>query len=92
MNETATEQAQQRAQAPVSFRLSTYWKIPKGASGFTHVDSRRVSLPEALNLLLEQLSEEEATVTSDGMVSVITIDWSKVPAEIRSPFAFGVRR
>lgn len=92
MSGTETEQAQERAQAPVSFRLSTYWKLPKGASGFTHVDSRRLALSEALLLLLQQLSEEEATIDTDGDVTVVTIDWSKVPAEIKNPFAFGVKR
>jgi hypothetical protein len=77
---------------PVSFRVSTYWKLPKGAPGITHYDSRRLALSEVLDLLLEQLSAEEATIASDGAVTVITIDWSKVPAEVRDPFSFGVRR
>lgn len=83
---------EQEAQVPVSFRLSTYWKLPKGASGLTHADSRRLALSEVLDLLLRQLSEEEATVTSEGTKAVITIDWSKVPLEILNPFSFGVKR
>jgi len=92
MSESPTEQAQERAQVPVSFRLSTYWKLPKGASGYTHVDSRRIALSEVLDLLLENLTEKEARIDTDGTVTVLTIDWSKVPMEIRNPFAFGVRR
>lgn len=80
------------AVTPVSFRLSTYWKLGKGQHGVTHVDSRRISLGEAIGLLLDQLTEgEAATETKDG-VTTIVIDWSKVPQEIRDPFRFGVRR
>jgi hypothetical protein len=92
MTEVQGQEAQEEATVPVSFRLSTYWKLPKGMTGVTHTDSRRVSLYEALNLLLRQLSEEEATVTAEGTSTVITIDWAKVPQEIQNPFAFGVRR
>lgn len=92
MSETTTGAAAQEAQVPVSFRLSTYWKRPRNGYGPTSMDSRRVSLPEALKLLLDQLSDEEAAVTSDGQVSTIVIDWSKVPQEIVNPFMFGVRR
>jgi len=92
MSESPTEQAQERVQAPVSFRLSTYWKLPPRTAGITHVDSRRIALSEVLDLLIENLTEEEATISTDGTVTVLTIDWSRVPMEIRNPFAFGVRR
>lgn len=92
MSESPTGQAQQRAQAPVSFRLSTYWKLPKGVYGPTQADSRRLSLLEVLDVLLENLTEQEATVRTEGTVTTLVIDWSKVPAQIRDPFAFGVRR
>lgn len=77
---------------PVSFRLSTYWKLARGRSGLTHADSGRVSLLEALELLVAQLTFGECTVTDEGQVTTIVIDWSKVPQEVRDPFAFGVRR
>lgn len=77
---------------PVSFRLSTYWKLGRGQHGLTHVDSRRLALSEALEMLLEQLTDGEATMKNDNAVTTIVIDWSKVPAEIRDPFRFGVRR
>ena len=92
MSESPTEQAQERAHAPVSFRLSTYWKLSKGVSGIMHTDSKRIALSEVLDLLLENLTEQEARIDTDGTVTVLTIDWSKVPMEIRNPFAFGVRR
>lgn len=77
---------------PVSFRLDTYWKLPRGAHGVTHAASRRLALSEVLDFLLTQLSDEEATVESDGTVTTVTINWDKVPQEVRNPFAFGVRR
>jgi hypothetical protein len=92
MTESPTGQAQQQAQAPVSFRLSIYWKLLKGQAGITRRDSRRLALSEVLDFLLTQLSGEEATVQDDGARTVITIDWRKVPMEIRDPFSFGVRR
>ena len=83
---------QEEPQVPVSFRVSTYWKLPRGTAGVTQVDSKRVSLPQALLLLFQQLSEQEMTLTDEGQVTTIVIDWSKVPEEIRDPFKFGVRR
>jgi hypothetical protein len=92
MSESATEQAQERATAPVSFRLSTYWKLPKNTAGITHMDSKRLALSEVLDLLLQHLTEEEAAISSNGTAVVLTIDWSKVPMEVLNPFSFGVRR
>jgi hypothetical protein len=89
---TQQEETEQVPQVPVSFRVSTYRKLPKGMHGITHVDSRRLSASEALDLILGQLTDEECTLSSDGIVTTITIDWSKVPMEIRDPFRFGVRR
>lgn len=89
---TAEEQQAAEPVVPVSFRLSTYWKLAKGQHGFTHIDSRRLTMPEVLDLLLQQLGDDEASITNEGTVTTIVIDWSKVPAEIRDPFAFGVKR
>lgn len=88
----STEHEEVSPLAPVSFRLSTYWKLGRGQHGLTHADSSRLALAEAIGLLLEQLSGEEAVVTEDGTVTTIVIDWSKVPPEVRDPFSFGVRR
>jgi hypothetical protein len=93
MAETATAQEPQAEPAvPVSFRLSTYWKLGRDQAGVTHVDSRRIALSEVLDLALQQLSEDECTSETAGEVTTIVIDWAKVPQEIRNPFAFGVRR
>ena len=77
---------------PLSFRLSTYGKLPKGMPGLTRVDSRRLALSEVLGLLLDQLTDGEAVMEDKDAVTTIVIDWSKVPEEIRNPFKFGVRR
>lgn len=92
MSESPTGQAQQRAHAPVSFRLSTYWRLPKGQAGVSQTGSGRLALPEVLDLLLQHLTEEEAAISSNGTAVVLTIDWSKVPMEVLNPFSFGARR
>lgn len=86
------EQGQGHAEVPMSFRLSTYWKRGRGEEGPTSMDTRRISLEEALGHLLQQLTDDEFTVERRGTVTTIVIDWSKVPPEIRNPFAFGVGR
>jgi hypothetical protein len=88
----AAQEEQKKPPVPVSFRLSTYWKLARGQSGLTRADSRRISLPEAFGLLLAQLTFDECTVTSDGDKTTIVIDWAKVPPEVRNPFGFGVKR
>lgn len=92
MTEVQDQQQEAEPVVPVSFRLSTYWKLAKGQAGITHTDTRRASLSEVLDLLLQQLGEDECSLENNGSVSTIVIDWSKVPLEIRNPFAFGVRR
>lgn len=89
---TAQEEQATEAVVPVSFRVSTYWKLGKGQHGLTHVDSRRLALSEALDMLLEQLTDGEAVIETVGEVTTVVIDWSKVPGEIRNPFQFGVKR
>lgn len=92
MSTAEEQQAAAEPAVPVSFRLSTYWKLAKGQYGVTHADSRRIALSEVLDLLWPHLSEEELTVSQDGAVTTVVIDWSKVPMEVRNPFAFGVKR
>ena len=92
MTEAQEQETQAEPVVPVSFRLSTYWKLGKDQHGVTHADSRRIALSEVLDLLWPHLSEEELTVSQDGAVTTIVIDWAKVPLEIRNPFAYGVRR
>lgn len=74
--------------AKVSFRVSTYWKRPRGEAGLTQVDSRRLSLGEALDWVLAELPEEAVTVTpgieGDHDAVTLHIDWAKVPMEIRA--------
>lgn len=82
----------QEPEVPLSFRLDTYWKRPRGEAGPTSMSSRRLALPEVLELLLQQLTDDEYSMTRSGTVTTLVIDWSKVPEEIRDPFKFGVKR
>ena len=91
MTNQAGEQ-EERVVVPVSFRLSTYWKLERHQTGFTNVSSVRISLSEVLDLLLGQLTDDEAAVETKGSVTRITIDWPKVPHMIRDPFSYGVKR
>jgi hypothetical protein len=74
--------------APVSFRISTYWKRPRDEAGLTQLDSRRMSIGEALDWVLRELPDEAVTITPDveGGHDAVTlrIDWSRVPDEIRA--------
>jgi hypothetical protein len=94
-----TEQEQQGQEPGVTiptFRLSSYWKLPRGTTGLTRMDSKRLCASEALEWVLDGLPEDAVTVDentdANGDVTTIRIDWSKVPAEIRYPFEHGVKR
>lgn len=77
---------------PVSFRLATYWKRARNQHGLTRLETRRLSVSDVLDEVLGHLEDDAVQLASNGPVTTITIDWSKVPPEIRNPFAFGVRR
>jgi hypothetical protein len=73
----------EKANAKVTFKVTTYWKRPPGEAGLTQVSSGRVSLEEALDRILTELPAGAVT-TSAGENSIeIFTDWSKVPDEIR---------
>lgn len=87
-----SESAQQaEPPVPVSFRLTTYWQRARNQSGMTRLDTRRLSVSETLDRVLDCLDDDAVTIT-EGAITTITIDWTKVPNEVRNPFAFGVRR
>ncbi len=74
--------------AKVSFRVTTYFKRPKGEPGITQLASRRVSLGEAVDWILTEIPEEAIEITpdeeGDNDAVTIRIDWAKVPDEIRA--------
>jgi hypothetical protein len=80
---TTTETAV--APAPVSFRISTYWRRRRSEPGLTRMDSQRLLLSQALDWVLGELPDEAAAVVHDTSadVTVIRIDWNLVPDQIR---------
>ena len=69
---------------PVTFRVSTYWKRKRGEPGLTRMDSKRIVASEVIDWVLNEFPDSAVSVTSSGPDrTVITIDWTQVPAEIR---------
>ena len=73
--------------AKVSFRITTYFKRPRGEPGLTQMASKRLSLGQTLDWVLGELPDDAVTITPDieGDHDAVTlrIDWAKVPMEIR---------
>ncbi len=73
---------------PVSFRVTTYKRLKRNEAGLTKIESRRLNLGDALDMVLAALPDEAVTITSDlddGHDSVtVVIDWLKVPTDIRA--------
>jgi hypothetical protein len=82
--------------APVTFRVSTYYKRGRNEHGVTSLDSNRICLSDALGWVLADLPEEAVSLDpntdENGDVTTLRIDWSKVPGEIRYPFDHGARK
>lgn len=73
--------------AKVTFRVTTYFKRPRGQAGLTNLGSRRLCLSEALDWILAELPGDALTITPDtsggNEVVTVRIDWAKVPAEVK---------
>lgn len=73
--------------AKVTFRITTYFKRPRGEAGITQLATRRVSVGEALDWILNEIPEDALTLTpdteGDNDAVTVRIDWAKVPMEIR---------
>lgn len=87
MTEPSTEPTvPDRQDRITSFRVTTYTKYPKDQpqAGPTMLGSRRLSIQEALQWVLNELPDEAWTVDhrptslEDDKVT-LTIDWAKVP-------------
>ena len=71
--------------AKVAFQVTTYYKRPRGEAGTTRLDTKRVSLGEAVDWILSELPDEAVVIGHDlgNDVATLVIDWSKVPDDIR---------
>ena len=76
--------------AKVSFRITTYWKRPRGESGLTRMGSHRMDIGRAIGWLVAELPDDSYEMRFDGAdadgsaaKTTIVIDWTKVPADIK---------
>jgi hypothetical protein len=70
--------------APVTFRVTTYWKRKRNEPGLTQMASKRLTISQAIDWILAELPDEAWDVKNDDEDGVtLTIDWAKVPNEIR---------
>jgi hypothetical protein len=92
MTEQAVQQEEKAPAVPVSFKVTKRWKRKRSQPGLTSMATRALGLSEALDVVLDELDDEAVKIAYEGEVTTITIDWAKVPVEVRDPFRFGVRR
>lgn len=67
----------------VSFKVTTYVKRARGAAGPTQIGSKRLSIAEALQWVLQELPDEawevQRATPENGDTVTLTVDWTKVP-------------
>ena len=64
-----------------TFRVTTYWKRPRGQPGITQLASRRLTPAEALQWLLDAFPEDAVSaIPGPGTLLVLTIDAAKLNA------------
>lgn len=72
------------APVPVEFKITTYYKLKRGQFGPTSMTSKRLVLGRALDWVLGEFPDEAVIISNhDPDLTTVTIDWSKVPPEIR---------
>lgn len=72
------------APVPVEFKVTTYYKRRRGEPGLTQMASKRLVLGQALDWVLDELPDEAIIINNHNPdLTTVTIDWSKVPPEIR---------
>ena len=69
----------------VTFRVTTYYKLAKGETGITQWDSQRLSVSQALDVIINEFPDEAVEVKAQPGQVTITIDWSKTPAALTNP-------
>lgn len=69
------------------YRITTRRSLEKGETGFTTMNTRSLKASHAMGWILGDLPDGSYTMSYDEKteVSVITIDWTKVPDYIRDP-------
>ena len=74
--------------AATTFRITTYYKRKRGEPGMTQIGSTRIVASQALDWVLRELPDEAIDIQfpADDR-TVISIDWARVPAEIREGVA-----
>jgi hypothetical protein len=63
-----------------TYRITTYIKIPRGQTGLTQLASKRLNVAQALDWLLSDLDADATTVSHDGDMTTIEIDWRQLAA------------
>lgn len=61
-----------------TFRITTYWKRKRGESGLTQMASQRLSLPAALDWVLQEIPDDAWEVEHNGLDVTLTVHWGKV--------------
>jgi len=71
---------------PVTFRITTYYKRKRNEAGLTQLASTRINMGQALDWLIAELPADAIRIGySENREEVtFTINWSKVPAQIRT--------
>lgn len=77
-----SESAEKKPPPKVSFRVTIYWRRKRGEPGLTNMQSRRLNLEQALNLIVDQIPDEALAIRNEGGKTVVVINWAKVPEEI----------
>jgi hypothetical protein len=79
-----------------SYVVRACYKRPRGEPGLTQATTRRITASQALHFILDEMNDAvletngpdgapAVTASREGMVSVITIDWSKLPDSVTRP-------
>lgn len=69
-----------------TFRITTYWKRPRGQPGITQLASRRLTPAEALQWVLDELPEDAVSaIPGTGTLLVLTIDAAKLNDKTPGP-------
>ena len=77
----------------VSFKVDAYYKLAKGETGVTHLQTVRIAASQVIDWILDHLPDEAVTVSGiPGGPMTTVIDWSKVPEHTRHPKLMAGRR